>query len=75
MNLIKSIAGVLWIVAGPFAIYYLVTTAISEINKNPSVSTKVQWIVFVGVFIPIAIGMIIFGYYALKGEYDDNVKI
>jgi purine-cytosine permease-like protein len=75
MNLIKRIAGVLWIVAGPFAIYYLATTAISEINKNPIVSTKVQWIVFVGVFIPIAIGMIIFGYYALKGEYDDNVKI
>jgi purine-cytosine permease-like protein len=75
MTLIKRIAGVLWIIAGPLAIYYLVTTAISEINKNPIVSTKVQWIVFVGVFIPIAMGMIIFGYYALKGEYDDKVKI
>jgi hypothetical protein len=73
MNLIKRIAGILWIVAGPFAIYYLVTTAISEINKNPIVSTKVQWIVFVGIFIPIAICMIIFGYYALKGEYDEQI--
>jgi hypothetical protein len=73
MNLIKRIAGVLWIIAGPFAIYYLVTTAISEISKNPVISTKVQWIVFVSVFIPIAIGMIIFGYYALKGEYEEQL--
>jgi hypothetical protein len=73
MNLIKRAAGFLWIIAGPFAIYYLVTTAISEINKNPAISTKIQWIVFVGVFIPIAIGMIIFGYYALKGEYEEQI--
>jgi len=73
MNLIKRIAGILWIISGPAAIYYLVATAISEINKNPVVNTEVQWIVFVGVFIPIAIGMIIFGYYALKGEYDKQM--
>jgi hypothetical protein len=73
MNLIKRIAGVLWIISGPAAIFYLVKTAISEIEKNPVINTEVQWIVFVGVFIPIAIGMIIFGYYALKGEYDEQM--
>jgi len=55
---------------GPLAIYYLINTAISEIAKKPVIEIKVQWIVFVIIFIPIAIGIIIFGWYALKGEYD-----
>jgi purine-cytosine permease-like protein len=70
MNTIKRIAGILWIVAGPLAIYYLVKTAVVEINKKPLIDTKIQWLVFVIVFIPIAIGIIIFGYYAARGEYD-----
>jgi hypothetical protein len=55
---------------GPLGIYYLIQTALSEIAKKPVIDTKVQWSVFVVVFIPIAIGMVLFGYYALKGEYD-----
>jgi hypothetical protein len=70
MNSIKRFAGIIWILLGPFAIYYLITTAISEINKKPVIDTKIQWIVFVVIFIPIAIGMMIFGWFALKGEYD-----
>jgi len=70
MNTIKRIAGVLWIILGPLAIYYLVNTAAREINKKPVIDTKIQWAVFIIVFIPIAIGIMIFGYYAVKGEYD-----
>jgi uncharacterized protein DUF6814 len=70
MNALKRISGILWIMAGPVAIFYLVRTAISEINKRPVIDTKIQWAVFVIVFIPIAIGIIIFGLYAIKGEYD-----
>ena len=70
MNAIKRISGFLWIVAGPLAIYYLVRTAINEINKKPLIDTKIQWSVFIIIFIPIAIGIMIFGYYAVKGEYD-----
>ena len=60
----------IWILLGPAAIYYLVKTASEEIAKKPVVDTKIQWIVFVVVFIPVAIGLMIFGWYALKGEYD-----
>ena len=60
----------IWMLLGPFAIYYLVKTAASEIAKKPLIDTKIQWGVFVVIFIPIAIGIMIFGYYALKGEYD-----
>jgi Family of unknown function (DUF6814) len=70
MNTLKRFAGVLWIVAGPLAIYYLIKTAASEINKKPVMDTKIQWGVFVIVFMPIAVGIMIFGYYAIKGEYD-----
>ena len=70
MNALKRITGILWIAAGPLAIYYLVRTAINEINKKPVIDTKIQWAVFVIVFIPIAVGIIIFGFFAIKGEYD-----
>jgi hypothetical protein len=70
MNRIKRIAGVLWIIAGPLAIYYLIKTATIEIAKHPVMETKIQWIIFVCVFLPIAIGLIIFGYFAWRGEYD-----
>ena len=69
MNNIKKIAGIIWILLGPLAIYYLVKTAASEISKKPVMDTKIQWGVFVIIFIPIAIGIVLFGYYALKGEY------
>jgi purine-cytosine permease-like protein len=74
MNTIKRIAGVLWVILGPLAIYYLVKTAIGEINKKPVIDTKIQWAVFIIVFTPIAIGIMIFGYYAIKGEYDHLPK-
>ncbi len=70
MNAVKRILGVVWMVLGPIAIYFLVHTALNEIEKKPVIDTKIQWGVFVVVFIPIAIGLMIFGYYAMKGEYD-----
>ena len=70
MNKLKRYPGVLWMIIGPAAIYYLIKTASEEIAKNPVINTKMQWIVFVVIFIPIAIGIMIFGWFALKGEYD-----
>ena len=70
MNQIKKLAGIIWIILGPVAVYYLIQTALSEIAKKPIIDTKIQWVVFIVVFIPIAIGMVIFGWFALNGEYD-----
>jgi predicted Na+-dependent transporter len=70
MNTIKRWLGIVWLLLGPVAIYFLIKTAAEEIAKKPVLDTKIQWAVFVIVFIPIAIGMVIFGYYAIKGEYD-----
>ena len=63
--------GLIWIILGPLAIYYLIKTGAAEIAKKPVIDTKIQWGVFIGIFVPIAIGFVIFGYYAVKGEYDN----
>ncbi|HET6721291.1 MAG TPA: hypothetical protein VFH07_01020 [Chitinophagaceae bacterium] len=70
MNSIKRYAGLLWMIMGPVAIFYLIKTAAEEITKKPVIDTKIQWIVFVAIFIPIAVGLVVFGWYAFKGEYD-----
>jgi hypothetical protein len=69
MNAVKKALGIVWILLGPVAIFYLIKTAAAEIAKKPLIDTKIQWGVFVVIFMPIAIGMMIFGFYALKGEY------
>ena len=70
MNKLKRVLGIAWMLLAPLAIFYLIKTALHEIEKKPVIDTKIQWMVFVIVFIPIAIGLMIFGYYAWKGEYD-----
>ena len=74
MNTIKRALGIVWIILGPLILFYLVKTAAVEIAKKPVLDTRIQWGVFIVIFIPIAIGLVLFGYYALKGEYD-NVPI
>ena len=71
MNQLKKWLGIVWMIIGPVTIYYLCKTAIAEIARKPVIDTKIQWAVFVIVFVPIAIGIMIFGYYAFKGEYDE----
>jgi len=71
MNQLRKYLGILWMILGPLAIWYLIHLAAGEIAKKPVVDTRIQWTVFIAIFIPIAFGMVIFGYYALKGEYDD----
>lgn len=70
MNAVKKYAGIIWVILGPLAIHYLMQTASSEIAKKPGIDTQIQWGVFIGVFYPIAIGFILFGLYALEGNYD-----
>jgi len=70
MNLLKRALGIVWIILGPVALYWLIRTGAAEIAKNPVTNTKIQWSVFIVIFIPIVVGLVLFGYYSLKGEYD-----
>jgi len=70
MNQLKRLLGVLWIILGPAIIFYLSRIAFREINDKPTADTIIQWTVFVVISLPIGIGLVIFGRYALIGEYD-----
>ncbi|HWK02378.1 MAG TPA: hypothetical protein VNS58_02020 [Puia sp.] len=71
MNSIKRALGIVWMILGPLVLFYLVKTAGAEITKNPVWGTRIEWGVFIVVFIPIAVGLVLFGYYAVKGEYEE----
>ena len=73
MNPIKRALGIVWMTLGPLVLFFLIKTAASEIAKKPVLDTRIEWTVFIVVFIPIAIGLVLFGYYALKGEYEEII--
>lgn len=75
MEKIKQLLGIVWMALGPLAIIFLVRTALSEFERKPVIDTVIQWGVFVVVFIPIAIGLSIFGYFAFKGDYHHPLPI
>jgi predicted Na+-dependent transporter len=71
MNQLKKILGLVWMLLGPVTIYFLISTAISEIKAKPVIDTQIQWGIFIFVFIPISLGLMIFGYFAWTKEYDN----
>jgi purine-cytosine permease-like protein len=56
---------------GIASIVILVAGAIENIDLhgNADINKPVPWIIIIAVFTPIAIGLVIFGYYAVKDEY------
>ena len=72
MNTFKRYFGLLFLFIAPFVIYELVNGAIDNIDtqKKELINSPVNWIVIIAIFIPIAIGLVIFGWYAFRGEYD-----
>ncbi len=70
MNTIKKYLGLLWIVVAILTYSILLKTSIEQINTKPVADTIIQWSIFAIIFLPIAIGMVIFGWLAWKGAYD-----
>ena len=72
MNSLKKIMGFFWMILAPVVIYLLVRAAIQNIDSTGTkdINKPVPWIIIITIFTPIAIGLMIFGYYSLKGEYD-----
>ena len=71
MNSLKKFLGIVWMIAGPAVIYFLVSGAIANIDTagKKDINNPVIWIIIIAIFTPIAIGLMIFGWYAFKGEY------
>lgn len=72
MNLLKRMLGFVWMIFAPVLIYFLVMGAVHNINSTGTkdINKPVPWVIIILIFTPIAIGLMIFGYYALRGEYD-----
>jgi hypothetical protein len=88
MNAVKRILGILWIIAGPAAVFFMVSQALHKIGQSQQailqatsqearllaesakLNVQLQWGIIVLIFVPIAFGLLVFGYYALSGEYD-----
>jgi hypothetical protein len=72
MNTLKRYTGWIWMIMGPLTIYGLVDAAIRFIDPagQKDINNPVVWIIIIGIFTPIAIGLMIFGWYAWKGDYD-----
>ena len=72
MNSLKKYLGLIWLFLGPAVIFFLVYGAILNIDSTgkKDIHNPVIWIIIISIFTPIAIGMMVFGWYALKGEYD-----
>ena len=74
MNKLKKTLGLFWILLGPASIIFLFMQAAEKIGLASSgvekTNTALQWGIILFIFIPISAGLVIFGYYAFKGEYD-----
>lgn len=74
MNALKRLLGFVWMLLGPAAIIFLLMSAIKNINGDHKgdISNPIPWIIIIIIFTPIAIGLIIFGWYSFKGVYDEK---
>lgn len=72
MNAFKRYFGLLFLLIAPLVIYELVSGAIAHIDTagKKDINNPVIWVIIIAIFTPIAIGLIIFGWYAFCGEYD-----
>lgn len=70
--MLKKIMGVLWMILAPVVIYFLIMGAVHNIDSTGTkdINKPIPWIIIITIFTPIAIGLMIFGYYSVKGEYD-----
>lgn len=74
MNNIKKILGLAWMILAPLAVILMFEQAGEKISLATEgvarTNTALQWGIILLIFIPVCIGMVIFGYYSWKGEYD-----
>ena len=73
MNKIRRIAGIIWIILGLAGGYYLIINqAIPKFQSNKT-EDLIPAIIYAFILTPIIVGgLLVFGKYALQGEYDNN---
>ncbi len=76
MKALRRIMGIVWILLAPTSLVLMVMQMIEKIGLAASgidrLNTSLQWGIILFIFIPVAIGLLIFGIYSVRGEYDDT---
>jgi len=72
MNLFKRYFGLIFLVLAPFIVYELVHGALANIKAGGTkeINNPVICVMVIIIFMPIIIGLVIFGWYAFRGEFD-----
>jgi hypothetical protein len=72
MAAFKRYMGLILLIFAPLVIFALVDGALRNINEHgkKDINNPVIWIIIIAIFTPVAIGLMIFGWYAFRGEYD-----
>lgn len=74
MKALKKSLGLIWIILGPTAMLFMAWQAWEKVSIAKAgietTNTALQWGIILLIFIPIAIGLVIFGKYAFAGEYE-----
>ena len=71
MNTIRKYAGIGWILIGLLAGYYLLISQAIPKFQSTKTEDKIPAIIYAFILAPIVVGgLVIFGYYAIKGEYE-----
>ncbi|RWU07513.1 DUF6814 family protein [Pedobacter chitinilyticus] len=75
MKALKRTLGIVWILLGPLSTIFMFWQAWDKISMAPAgidqTNTALQWGIILLIYIPIAAGLVIFGKYALAGEFDE----
>jgi hypothetical protein len=74
MNALKKYLGLVWMILAPVIIFFLVSGAVENIDTQgkKDINNPIIWIIIIGIFTPIAIGLFIFGWYGWKGMYEND---
>lgn len=73
MNVLKRILGIVWMMLAPSIVAFLAWQASDKISHATTLTKSnvtLQWVIILFIFLPICAGLLIFGYYSLKGDYD-----
>lgn len=72
MNIVKRIFGIVWILLAVTAAYFMITFGVPKLTSGTQ-DGIVFGIILLFILLPfITLGLLMFGYYSLIGEYDDD---
>lgn len=76
MKRLKRMLGLLWMLLGPLSVVFLFMQAYEKVGLAAEgaerTNTALQWGIILFIFLPISAGLVIFGRYAMAGEYDER---